>query len=395
LRLAELDHTRRFRELLDRANRANVSFYPVDPRGVVVFDDDILPSAGVGQNPQIKPNEDRARRGERQSSLLTMAEQTDGVAVVETSNFAPALQRMTSDLSAYYLLGYYSTGKLDGRFHAINVRVTRPGVQIRARRGYLAATEVSETASPTPAPDARAVAEAQAVTNALASLGGAAREPSIYLQTAVSSLAGGARAVWATLEVPRAALAADWAKGGDVDVLLIDGSGATAGAGRAIVAPGTASTRLTIAPRVLPPGTYDLRVRSRSAASSTASNDSVRVAVSDSLDGSGAMFFRRGPATGNREIATADLRFHRNETLRVMTPASATAAPASARLLDRTGKGLAIPVMLSVVDESDGSRWLTAQAALAPLSTGDYLIEVSSSDGGAERRALVAFRVIP
>jgi hypothetical protein len=70
-------------------------------------------------------------------------------------------------------------------------------------------------------------------------------------------------------------------------------------------------------------------------------------------------------------------------------------APGSARLLDRTGKALAIPVTLSTVDESDGSRWLTAQAALAPLSAGDYLIEVSGSDGGAERRALVAFRVIP
>jgi hypothetical protein len=83
------------------------------------------------------------------------------------------------------------------------------------------------------------------------------------------------------------------------------------------------------------------------------------------------MFFRRGPATGNREIATADPRFRRNETVRIMTPASGTTAPGSARLLDRTGKELAIPVMLSVVDESDGSRWLTAQAALAPLSTGD------------------------
>ena len=61
LRFAALDHTRRFRELLDRANRANVSFYPVDPRGVVVFDDDIFPVAGVGQNPAIPGAEDMRR----------------------------------------------------------------------------------------------------------------------------------------------------------------------------------------------------------------------------------------------------------------------------------------------------------------------------------------------
>ena len=130
-------------------------------------------------------------------------------------------------------------------------------------------------------------------------------------------------------------------------------------------------------------------------ATSAAANDSIRVVVPEPPDGSGALFFRRGPATGNREIATADPRFRRNETLRVMTPASASMAPGSARLLDRTGKALAIPVTLSMVDESDGSRWLTAQAALAPLSAGDYLIEVTGTAGGAERRALVAFRVIP
>ena len=326
-RLAGLDHTQRFRELLDRANRANVSFYPVDPRGVVVFDDDILPVAGVGQNPAIPPVEDQRRRGERQGSLLTMAEATDGVAVVETSNFGPALQRMTTDLSAYYLLGYYSTGKLDGRFHAITVRVARPGIQIRARRGYLAATTVSEAASAVPAADARVVAEAQAITSALASLGVSAREPSMYLQTAVASMAGGARSVWAVLEVPRAALAAEWARGGDLDVLLIDGSGNTAGAGRASIAAGTTSARLTIAARTLAPGTYDLRVRSRTAATAAAANESIRVPVPDSPDGSGAMFFRRGPATGNREVATADLRFRRTETLRVMTPASGSIAP--------------------------------------------------------------------
>jgi hypothetical protein len=314
--------------------------------------------------------------------------------VLDTNSFAPALRRMTNDLSAYYLLGYYSTGKLDGRFHAITVRVARPGVQVRARRGYLAATTVSEAAVPAVA-DAGAVAESRAVTAALASLGASAREPSMYLQTAVGPAAPGARAVWAVLEIPRAALASEWARGGDIDALLIDGSGNTAGAGRVSVAPGAASARLTIAPRGLAPGTYELRVRSKGATASTAANDSVRVVVPDAPDGSGALFFRRGPVTGNRETATADPRFRRSETLRVMTPASSSTVAAGARLLDRAGKGLPIPVTLSAVDEPDGSRWLTAQAALAPLGPGDYLIEIAGNEGGGERRALVAFRVIP
>jgi VWFA-related protein len=57
LRLASLDHDARFRQILDQANRANVSFYPIDPRGIVAFDDDIFPAAGVGQNPVLSLEE--------------------------------------------------------------------------------------------------------------------------------------------------------------------------------------------------------------------------------------------------------------------------------------------------------------------------------------------------
>ena len=170
LRLASLDHDARFRQILDQANRANVSFYPIDPRGIVAFDDDIVPVAGVGQNPVLTPEEERARLAERSTSLHVMAEQTDGVAVTATSDFALGLRRMTTDLSAYYLLGYYSTGKLDGRFHAITVRATRPGVQIRARRGYLAASSAAPPAPLESSGAAAGAAEGQAISSALASL---------------------------------------------------------------------------------------------------------------------------------------------------------------------------------------------------------------------------------
>ena len=66
---------------------------------------------------------------------------TDGVAIVNTNNVAPLLRRVVDDLSSYYLMTYSSTNsKLDGRFRSISVRVSRPGVQTRARRGYRALT---------------------------------------------------------------------------------------------------------------------------------------------------------------------------------------------------------------------------------------------------------------
>ena len=67
----------------------------------------------------------------------------------------------------------------------------------------------------------------------------------------------------------------------------------------------------------------------------------------------------------------------------------------SARLLDRTGKALAVPVTVMATQESDGSRWLSGQAALAPLAPGDYLVEIVATTSDAQRRALTAFRVIP
>jgi hypothetical protein len=70
-------------------------------------------------------------------SLRMLADATDGLAIVGSNDIAGGLKRVVADLTSYYLLGYYSNAKLDGKFHSITVRVKRPGVQVRARRGYL------------------------------------------------------------------------------------------------------------------------------------------------------------------------------------------------------------------------------------------------------------------
>ena len=146
--LSMLRSESQFRDILNRANRSNTTFYPIDPRGAVVFDEDIVPAAGVGFNPGLSLAEDRARMSERRSSLLTMAEDTDGLAVVSTNNIDAGLKRIDDDLSSYYLLGFSSTQKQDGKFHKLTVKVTRKGVTARARRGYQAATTGSAQARP-------------------------------------------------------------------------------------------------------------------------------------------------------------------------------------------------------------------------------------------------------
>ena len=72
-------------------------------------------------------------------TLRTLADNTDGRAIVNRNDLAAGMKQIVRDTSAYYLLGYNSTHTAtDGKFHEIKVRVKRPGIQVRARKGYWA-----------------------------------------------------------------------------------------------------------------------------------------------------------------------------------------------------------------------------------------------------------------
>jgi VWFA-related protein len=388
LMLAQIDNERQFREMLDEANRANASFYPVDPRGLAVFDTPIMRMDVPGAPPPMTPLAvDRAMLTGRLTSLRTLAEATDGLAIVDSNDLSGGLRRVVADLSSYYLLGYYSNGRLDGRFHSITVRVKRPGVNVRARRGYLAATSmaVATAARSETAASPAVMAETAAIGAALAPLGALARDVPIRLQAVSGWKPGNSGAVWMVGEL---GAGDEWKSGADADVMLTSPGGATVASTHARVDPGLRSFRVSFTPgEPLVPGEYTVRLRARGGPSSTATNETVDVVLAASPVAHGVVFVRRGPATANREMPTADLRFRRSEQLRVEVPAPEGAA--TARLLDRTGKALAIPVTAAVREESDGSRWLTGQLALAPLAPGDYIIELANGS----MRTLAAFRI--
>jgi len=404
--LAQIDDERQFRQLLDEANRANASFYPIDPRGLAVFDEQLVPPDApsvIAPAPMVPLEVDQARLTARIGSLRTLAEATDGLALVNSNDLAGGLKRVVSDLTSYYLLGYYSTSmKPDGKFHAITVHVKRPGVQVRARRGYLAPTAAELTAR-TPAPAApvssAAAAEAQVLAAGLAPLETFARELPMRLQTAAGWTPSHTAAVWAIGELgPNE----DHMAGADADVMLVSAEGTTLTTVHARIEPGTRSFRVALAPNEpLAPGDYVLRVRVKSpSGASIPSNDAAPVTLRPVPEATGAVLVRRGPTTGNKEWPTADRRFRRSETVRVEVPAPDAGSPA-ARLLDRTGKTVPVPVVSGVRDDADGTRWQTAQLALVPLAQGDYMLELTQSGADAaganaiEHRTLVAFRVVP
>ena len=389
MQLSQIDNDNEFRRLQDAANRANTSFYPVDPRGLAVFD------TPIGPAPPPSIFVDAAMLRSRLDSLRTLADATDGLAVVNSNDIARGLQRVVADLTSYYLLGYYASGKLDGRFHSITVRVKRPGVRVRARRGYLAASDgdlneaarsAAALAAAAPAPAAAALA--RAIEAAVAPLDGYVRQLPVRLHAVAGWKPGNAAAIWMVGEV---GTGPEWKAGADADVMLTGAGRDTLASVRARIEPGTRAFRVSLVPDgPLPPGDYAIRVRVKGADPLASASDTVRLALSPSPDASGAVFLRRGPVTGNKDVATSDLRFRRSEQLRVDVPSPSDAAGA-ARPLDRTGKPLNVPVTATVRDDADGSRWQVAQLPLAPLAPSDYVIEMSA--GGT--RTLLGFRVIP
>jgi VWFA-related protein len=398
--LAQIDDWEQFRQMLDEANRANASFYPVDPRGLAVFDTPIMRQDVPGPAPaMVPPSVDRAMLAGRLTSLRTLAEATDGLAIVDSNDLAGGFRRVVADLSSYYLLGYYSTGKLDGKFHSIAVRVKRPGIQVRARRGFLAATPQAVTAAAAAAagasvaPSAEATAEALAVETALAPLSGYAREMPLRADIVAGWRRGAngrpTAGFWVVSE-----FSAGTPPGRALDATLVGPSGATVARGSSET--GARSVLMALAPSESPePGDYTVRVRGDGFGTV-----SVRVKLPPSPDAGGAVFIRRGQTTGNKEVPTADHRYRRSEQLRVEIP-SVDSGVLTARLLDRTGKALAVPVNVGAREDAEGARWQTAQLALAPLAPADYIIELaggsggSGRTGGSQQRMLVGFRVIP
>ncbi len=97
---ADTDLSIELMELARAANRANASFYTIDPRGLV---------AGQDLDEEVEPTDWDQYVRKTQQSLRTLAELTGGIAVVNQNDFDKALKRIDAETSDYYVLGYYSS----------------------------------------------------------------------------------------------------------------------------------------------------------------------------------------------------------------------------------------------------------------------------------------------
>ena len=162
------------RAAIAAATRSGVSFYGVDPRGVgagldeaidMTLDADFQAESGMSA----VLNETRRS----QDFLRTLSSETGGFAVINQNDLNGAFARIIQANSSYYLLGYYPTNdERDGKFRDVTVRVKRPGLEVKSRRGYTApkgkptTRETSAMAAAAP-PDLRAALNSPMPVNGL------------------------------------------------------------------------------------------------------------------------------------------------------------------------------------------------------------------------------------
>ena len=318
-----------------------------------------------------------------------LADNTDGLAIVETNDLATGMRKIVNDTSAYYLLGYYSTNlRNDGRYRRIDVTSGAPGLEIRARRGYFAPTETSSRPGTRAMPTAPVSAVPPAIAAALGSLSKVG--PNVHLYTNVGVF-GGDLTIAVELSSSQMILNEAWASGAEVDVVVTTASGDAVGTAAGRVAPASRGVFVKV-PLGASEGPWRVVTTARNGAVHVEDRVDVRP-VSNRLVAD-AWLFRATPAPASPLRAVADFQYRRTERVHIEWPMVSSLDRREARLLDRIGAPLPVPVNLTE-RASNGRQVVAADLNLAPLSAGDYVIELTVGSGTATETRLLAIRVVP
>jgi VWFA-related protein len=181
----------RLPELYRRLQHANVTIYPVDPTGLGGLEAYVLQRAAALRpvreatlpfspmddwldppGPPMAMDLSRRVTSLNLDFLRTAAQNTGGMAIVNTNDFDAGVDRIFQENSSYYLLGFSAPAShRPGSLHRLEVRVRRDGVQVRARTRY-AAPEIppsgTQTSAAAPGGTTAARTSAPPLTTALA-----------------------------------------------------------------------------------------------------------------------------------------------------------------------------------------------------------------------------------
>ena len=377
------------KRVTDLANRYNTAIYAVDPRGLAPFEYD-LSTAGQAA---VSLTKNTQMLDSTIDTLRVLADETDGRAIVNSNDLDRGLRQIVRDSSAYYLLGYTSAVTTDGKFHKINVRVKRPGLQVRARPGYVAlsATEVERALAPKrPGPP-------PAITEALGTLAVSAQQrrnpirswlgmsPGADGKTKISFVWSVAPPVPGTRRETPASVS-----------LLAGSANSDLYYRNKALPPGRVEFEV-------PPGPVELDIATIDAAGEVLDRETRKIVVPSlglALAFSTPQVFRartlpewQSLAADAKALPAIEREFRRTDRLLVRVAAhTAAGTPVlTARMLNREGGEMStLPVTpagfggLSQID-----------VPLAALPPGEFLIEMIAKEGAEQASTLVAFRVTP
>ena len=146
-----LDNQAQLQATINAAIRSNVSFYPIDARGLVA-------AAPLGDATKGSPGSQGMYSGSsaravtsnfqgQQETLYTLASDTGGKALLDNNDLSMGIVQAQKDISSYYIIGYYSANEaLDGRFRRVKIALKDKDTAARVakldyRQGYYASKE--------------------------------------------------------------------------------------------------------------------------------------------------------------------------------------------------------------------------------------------------------------
>ncbi len=149
-----IDNQAQLTATINAALKANVSFYPIDARGLVAAaplgDATKASPGGAGMYSGSSARSNQSNFQGQQETLYTLAADTGGKALLDNNDLAVGIVQAQKDISSYYILGYYTTNdKLDGKYRTIKIAFRDRDLSARVskfdyRRGYFAGKDFKQ-----------------------------------------------------------------------------------------------------------------------------------------------------------------------------------------------------------------------------------------------------------
>jgi VWFA-related protein len=358
------------------ANRANVAIYSLNPGETAVSSADVDP-------------------------LRLLAVETDGAVIA--GDLDAGLHRIAADSRRYYLLAYRSAGPDDGQFREVEVQAKRPGISLRARKGYVApspddalrASLLARASNPKPAAPAEPPAHVSPLIRPWFGISrGTTGKSRVTFVWEPAGRVPGDRGP--SKNPSRLMFTARTADG----TVLFEGPVAATGPA-AIDEPGATSARAVFD---TPPGRLRLRMTIEDATRKVLDVDvrdiSIRELKGDVAVGSPEVLRARNArefrtlVTDDNAVPVAGREFSRTERLLIRFPTYSsvgTPATVSAKLLSRSGQAIRD---LTVVPAGEEGEHII-DLSLASLAVGEYVVEVQAATAAGDAKDRVGFRVTP